>query len=93
MDEILDKLADYILSLRKALEETNVANERPSLTKHLAAAAEMFALLHVHETISVIENIVEAEKRGHGWSFISGENGTVVAEKWVAFGSEAGFHL
>jgi len=60
MDEILDKLAEYTLSLKEALESTHEANERPLLVQHLAAAAEMFALLHLKNDVSAVEDIIKA---------------------------------
>jgi len=85
MNHILDKLTDYTLSLKTALNETSAAEERPLLTARLAAAAEMYAQLHKERKIESIEATVKSEIRAHGWSFISGENGSKVAEKWVAF--------
>ena len=85
MKDILNKLTDYTLALKNALETTNKANERSQLTKHLAVTAEMYALLISQENIASIEDIVKSEIRNHGWSFISGEAGANVAEKWMAF--------
>lgn len=90
MEEIINKLTDYTLSLTEALLSTREANERPLLTSRLAAAAEMYALLHKHQNISAIESIVKTEIRGHGWSFISGEAGTKIANNWVAFTDATG---
>ncbi|MFT5123230.1 MAG: hypothetical protein ACI9TH_002179 [Kiritimatiellia bacterium] len=43
MDEILDKLTEYVSAMSEALVNDGNANDRSLLTKHLAAAAEMFA--------------------------------------------------
>ncbi|NVJ49789.1 MAG: hypothetical protein HWE11_05345 [Gammaproteobacteria bacterium] len=85
MEDILDKLTDYTLALRDALDTTNEANERQQITKHLAVAAEMYALLNRHGNLASIESVFKSEIRNHGWSFISGEAGTNVAKKWIAF--------
>lgn len=90
MEDILNKLTDYTLALKDALEGTTEAKERPQLTKHLAVAAEMFALLNKHNNISAIESVVKSEIRNHGWSFISGDAGSNVAKKWVAFTDATG---
>jgi len=90
MENILEKLTDYTFALKDALEATNEANERPQITKHLAAAAEIFALLNKHRSAISIEAIVKSEIRNHGWSFISGEAGETVANKWVAFTNATG---
>ncbi|MDP1541826.1 MAG: hypothetical protein Q8L99_01585 [Polycyclovorans sp.] len=90
MQEALNKLANYTLALREALGNTNQASERPLITGRLAAAAEMFALLHKHDSVEIIQELVLSEIRAHGWSFIAGENGVVVANKWVAFTNEIG---
>ncbi|WP_145924363.1 hypothetical protein [Microbulbifer aggregans] len=90
MEEIFEKLTEYTLALNEGLETTNQANERPLLTKHLAAAAEMFALLHQSGNAESIHDLVATEIRGHGWSFISGTAGEKIANKWVAFTDSMG---
>jgi hypothetical protein len=42
MEEVLEKLIDYTLTLRDALGSANSPDERTLLTGHLAAAAEMW---------------------------------------------------
>lgn len=84
-EEILEKLTAYTLSLRDALKNTKEANERPLLTGHLAAAAEIYALLYLHKDVSAIEDLVKDEISSHGWSLISGEAGEKVASIWQAF--------
>ena len=78
MEDILNKLTDYTLALKDALDATSESNERPQITKHLAAAAEMYALLNKHGNPASIEAVVKSEIRNHGWSFISGEAGSNV---------------
>lgn len=90
MEDILNKLTGYTFALRDALERTNEANERPKITKHLAAAAEMYALLHMHQTSDAIAHIVKVENRIHGWSYLSGETGEKVQKKWVELIDTAG---
>ena len=84
-EDIVAKLTDYTFALRDALERTNESSERPQITKHLAAAAEMFALLHMHQTTGAIEHIVHREIRSHGLSPLSGEGGKHVENKWEVF--------
>jgi len=93
MEDILDKLTGYTFALRDALERTNEANERPKITKHLAAAAEMYALLHMHQSTDAIAHIVKVESRIHGWSNLSGETGEKVSKKWLEFIDAAGMEL
>ena len=90
MEEILEKLTEYVLALSEALANDGNANDRPLLTSHLAASAEMFALLHKHNEISAIESLAENQIRRHGWSFIAGESGDNIASKWVAFTEAVG---
>jgi hypothetical protein len=85
MEDILKKLTSYTFSLRDALERTNEASERPLITKHLAAAAEMYALLHMHQTVDAIGHIIEKENRGHGLLYLSGEEGSIATKKWGEF--------
>ncbi|WP_372777942.1 hypothetical protein [Litorivivens sp.] len=90
MEEIISKLTGYTFALRDALERTNESSERPKITRHLAAAAEMYALLHMHKTTEAIAHIISAESRGHGLSYLSGDAGKNVAKKWAEFVSAAG---
>jgi len=55
------------------------------LTKHLAAAAEMYAILHHDKNVSAIKELVKAEEHSHGWSYIAGSSGDKIAEAWVEF--------
>lgn len=90
MEEIIEKLTEYTLARKEALESTNEANERPLITNHLAVAAEMYALLNKHKNLSAIERIVKTEIRSHGWSYISGTAGEKVEKHWVAFTDATG---
>lgn len=90
MKNLLEKLTEYTLALKEGLENTNEANERPLITGHLAAAAEMYALLDSEGKVSAIHDLVQSEVRAHGWSFIAGSSGEDIAKKWVAFTNEAG---
>ena len=92
MEEIIDKLTAYTFALRDALECTNESSERPQITRHLAAAAEMYALLYMHQTTDAIDHIVKKEVRGHGLSYLSGEGGKRVAEKWIDFTEKLGIN-
>ncbi len=90
MDEVLDKLTEYVSAMSEALTNDGNANDRSLLIKHLAAAAEMYSLLHKHQDVSAIHDLVKTEIRGHGWSFIAGPSGELIAQKWVAFTNAVG---
>lgn len=90
MDDVFNKLTEYTLALKKGLDSTSQANERPLIINRLAAAAEMYALLHEKGEISAIRELVQSEVRAHSWSFISGKSGEDIATKWVAFTNEIG---
>ncbi len=90
MDDIISKLTGYTFALRDALERTNESSERPKITRHLAAAAEMYALLHMHKTSEAIAHIIRAENRGNGLSYLSGDAGKSVAKQWAEFVRVAG---
>lgn len=90
MKEVFEKLTEYTLALKEGLESTRQANERPLLTGRLAAAAEMYALLHSSGQAESVHEIVKTEIRGHGWSFISGQAGETIAKKWVVFTNAVG---
>jgi hypothetical protein len=90
MDEVFDKLTEYVSAMSEALANDGNANDRSLLTKHLAVAAEMYSILHKHQDVSVIHTLVKTEIRGHGWSFIAGPSGELIAKKWVAFTNAVG---
>lgn len=90
MDDVLEKLSAYVSAMSDALANDGNANDRPLLTKHLAAAAEMYAQLYKHQDVSAIHDLVQTEICGHGWSFIAGSSGESIATKWVAFTKAAG---
>jgi hypothetical protein len=90
MNKALDKLTEYVSAMSEALANDGNANDRSLLIKHLAAAAEMYSLLHKHQDVSVIHDLVKAEIRGHGWSFIAGPSGELIAKKWVVFTNAVG---
>jgi hypothetical protein len=90
MEDILNKLTRYTFALKDAVERTNESNERPKIIKHLAAVAEMYALLHMHQTVEAIGHIVKKESRSHSLSHLSGKEGKNVATKWVEFTNAAG---
>jgi len=90
MDKILNRLAQYITVLKTALDSTNQANERPLLLMHLAASAEMFAVLNQSNDLSAIKPLVKLEVQSHGRSFISGHFGEEIDSKWSSFINETG---
>ena len=90
MEDILEKLTDYVIALKEAEETHAVANERDAITKHLSQAAKIYALLHRHSDPSAIEGLVKSEIRNHGWSYISGSSGDKIADTWVSFTKESG---
>jgi len=91
MEVILDKLTDYVLILSNALANDRDANDRPYLKNHLAASAEMYALLYQHEDVSAIEDLVKSENRSHGWSYLNGPSGDKISTAWVAFAKATGY--
>lgn len=90
MDETVEKLTDYVLPLSEALARDGNANDRPLLTKRLAAAAKMYANLHRSKSVASMQSLVQQEQHGHGWSFITGPSGKDITEKWVAFADVTG---
>jgi len=90
MDDVIEKLADYVFALSEALVNDGNANDRPILTKRLAACAEMFAQLYRSKSVASIQSLLQQEEHGHGWSFIAGPSGELIAKKWVVFAKAAG---
>jgi hypothetical protein len=89
MNDTIEKLTSYVLALSEALANDGNANDRPLLTKRLAAAAEMYALLYRSGSVEAIQSLVQQENHGHGWSFIAGPSGEQIASKWLAFSKAA----
>lgn len=90
MDDVLDKLTEYVLALSDALASTQNANDRPALPKHPAASAQMFALLRKHRDVSAIEDLLNSEIRRHGWSYIAAPCGEKIAGSRIALTKAAG---
>lgn len=83
-------LTDYTLTLKDGLSTTSEANERTALTRHLAAAAGIYAVLHQTGQVSAIRDLVESEHRAHGWSFLGGAAGQAIAARWQRFSDVVG---
>lgn len=90
MEDLFNKLTSYTFALKDAIERTNESSERPKITKHLAAVAEMYALLHMHHTGEAIRHIVVKEQRSLSLAPLSGSEGTKVAAQWLAFANAVG---
>jgi hypothetical protein len=75
--KIENALADYIHALSQGLEATHEAAERPVYTKHLAAAAMIFAYLNRHEQDAAM-HVLQSEQHAIGWSYLTGEAGDQV---------------
>ena len=74
MKQLLDSLARYVGILSESAETTNYADDRPIYTKHLAASAQFFLLIHGKQ-LSALAQLVHDERRSYGWGYLSGEMG------------------
>ena len=79
--ELSAALADYVDTLSRG---TTYANDRPQFEQHLARAAEMFSAIH-HRDRPRLRQLVDAEVRSFGWSFIRSPEGDTVAHAWERF--------
>ena len=82
MKSLIDSLATYIEVLAHSAQSTNRAEDRATYTRHLAAAATIFADLHSGR-LSEASKIVSSERHSFGWGFLSGPEGAA---------AEAAFH-
>jgi len=73
--EIKTEIAKYIIILRDCRNNCRRAEERQLYENHLAAAAIMFAETHLEFSVSQLKERVASEKRGYGWSYLSGKEG------------------
>jgi hypothetical protein len=75
MNSIEEALADYILVLDTSYSNCHQAEDRPSYTSHLAAAAVMFASYTKTKSITELKKLVAEERRAYGVSFLAHDEG------------------
>lgn len=75
MEEIKSALAGYILVLRDSLARCHRAEDRVKYERHLAAAAVMLAEMQKGSPVAEILKMLEQEKRGYGWDYLSDAEG------------------
>jgi hypothetical protein len=82
--DLSSALARYIGVLAVSADATSHAEDRVIYTKHLADAARMFAELHAGR-ISVLRELVESERHGYGWGYLSGDTGAAAESAFDVF--------
>jgi hypothetical protein len=83
MTDLVDALTNYVSVLVASAEHTNRAEDRTAYTRHLAAAARMFAALHTGDE-QALRAHVAAERRTYGWDFLSGDAGAAAEAAFAA---------
>jgi hypothetical protein len=79
MSDILDALAKYVAVLDMSARQTHRAEDRPSYTQHLAAAAQFFGAAHAGR-LEELRGLVASERHAYGWGYLSDAEGSA-AEK------------
>ena len=77
-------LATYIKVLSESADATHHAEDRPTYLLHLAAAARMFAAIH-GGALDDLRRLVDEERHGYGWGFLSGDEGNRTEAAFAAF--------
>lgn len=85
MQDIEKALARYVGILSASAKRTTYANDRSTYTKHLAAAAVMFASLHSDSPLEALKEQVADERHSYGWGFLSGEEGSAAERAFHEF--------
>jgi hypothetical protein len=85
----MDELAAYIRVLAVATDSTRHAEDRPRYQAHLAAAARMFVAIHAGDN-DELKRLIEQERHGYGWSYLSGDEGEQAHAAWAAFDATLG---
>jgi len=75
VEERIREVASYIRVLASALDETSRAEDRTMLTKHLAEAARLVALIDEGADHFAIQRWLDSEEHGYGWSYLPGSHG------------------
>jgi hypothetical protein len=85
---LLQALTAYVSVLAASADATVRAEDRAAYTRHLAAAARMFAALHAGDSTTFGE-LVESERRAYGWGHLSGSAGAKAEAAFAAFAATA----
>ena len=85
-EALQDALAEYVGVLAKSADSTTQANDRNLYQLHLAEAARIFAELRAGDLDAVRERVA-GERRGFGWSYLTGPEGEAAERAWHAFAS------
>ena len=84
MNAVLDALAEYVAVLTASADATRHAADRPLYEMHLACAARMFVAAHQKQGENLVR-LIEDERRGYRWSFLSGDEGDRAEAAFNAF--------
>jgi hypothetical protein len=84
MSDILDGLAKYVAVLQMASRQTHRAEDRPSYTKHLAAAAQFFEAAHTGH-LEELRSLVASERHAYGWGYLSDAAGSAAERAFDDF--------
>ena len=77
-------LAEYVSALSNSAGTTSRSEDRATYQNHLASAAVMFVAIHQEDMVRLKE-LVDAELRSFGWSYLSGEEGSAAEAAWTRF--------
>jgi hypothetical protein len=76
-------IAEYIRALAQSLDSTTHAGDRSMYQTHLASAARLVALIDEGADDVDVRRWFDAEQHGHGWSYLSGDEGEAAEAAFV----------
>ena len=88
MKEIEQALVRYVNRLDASAARTTQANDRPSYTQHLAAAARMFASLHSNAPLATLKSLVADEREAYGRFFLTSDAGKAAEAAFDEFAKQ-----
>jgi hypothetical protein len=83
-DTAFSALDTYIATLAESARLTAQAENRSRYRDHLACAAVVFHLLHVHD-VAGAKKLVMEERRSYGWDFLTGQEGAAAETAFSTF--------
>jgi hypothetical protein len=83
--EILRALAEYASVITDCLEHCTRDDDRQSYVNALAFAGALLGKINDEEPYRVLAELVEAEDKNFGWTYLSAEDAKVAEEAWAVF--------
>jgi hypothetical protein len=83
--EILRALAEYASVLTDCLEHCAGENDRRAYVNALAFAGVLLGKINDEEPYRVLGELIEAEDKNFGWTYLSADDAKIAEESWSVF--------